>query len=65
MQRIKRSTSPSVFSSYFKIINMCMKPDFLSAILKEPDGFSKYVKFLINYRGRKLQNCYLTTEEKI
>ena len=44
---------------------MCMKPDFLNTLLKEPDGFSKYVKILINYRGRKLENCYLNTEEKI
>ena len=44
---------------------MCMKPDFLNALLKEPDGLSKYVKFLINYRDRKLENCYLNTEEKI
>ena len=42
-----------------------MKPDFLDTILKEPDGFSKYVKILINYRGRKLENCYLTENEKI
>ena len=42
-----------------------MKPDFLNTILKEPDDFSKYVKVLINYRRRKLENCYLTTEEKI
>ena len=35
---------------------MCMKHDFLNTILKEPDGFSKYVQFLINYRGRKLEN---------
>ena len=64
MQRIKGSTSLSVFCSYIKIINL-VKPDFLNTILKEPDGFSKYVKFLINYRDRKLENCYLTTEEKI
>ena len=44
---------------------MCMKPDFLSTLLKEPDGFSEYAKFLINYRGQKLENCYLNTEEKI
>ena len=44
---------------------MCMKTVFLNAILKEPDGFLKYVKFLINYRDQKLENCYLTTEEKI
>ena len=39
-----------------------MKSYFLTTILKEPNGFSKYVKFLINYRGRKSENCYLTTE---
>ena len=44
---------------------MCMKPDFLNTLLKEPDGFSKYVKFLINYLGRKLEYCYLNTEEKV
>ena len=36
-----------------------MKPNLLNTILKEPGGFSKYIKFLINYRGRKLENCYL------
>ena len=36
----------------------------LTPFLKETDGFLKYVKFLINYWGRKLQNCYLNTEEK-
>ena len=36
---------------------MCVKPDFLNTILKEPDGFSKYMKFLMSYRGRKLENC--------
>ena len=44
---------------------MCMKPDFLSTLLKEPDVCSEYVKFLINYQGRKLENCYLNKEEKI
>ena len=44
---------------------MRMKPDFLSTPLKEPDGFSEYVKFLINYQDRKLENCYRNTEEKI
>ena len=33
---------------------MCMKPDFLNTLLKEPHGFSKYKKFIINNRGRKL-----------
>ena len=53
------------FSATLKLLIMCMKPDFLNILLKEPDGLSKYVKFLINYRGRKLENCYLNTEEKI
>ena len=44
---------------------MCMKPDFLNTLLKEPDGLSKYVKFLIKYRDRKLENCYFNTDEKI
>ena len=26
-----------------------MRPDFLNTLLKESDGFSKYVKSLINY----------------
>ena len=43
---------------------MCMEPDFIKALLKEPAGLSKYVKFLINYRGRKLENCYFNTESK-
>ena len=44
---------------------MCMKPDFLNTLLKEPDGLPKYVKFLIKYRDRKLENCYFNTDEKI
>ena len=65
MQITKRSACPSVFSSYFKIISHVHEPDFLSILLKEPDGFSEYVKFLINYQDRKLENCYLNREEKI
>ena len=42
-----------------------MKPDFLSTFLKELDGFSEYVKFLINYQGWQLENCYLKMEERI
>ena len=42
-----------------------MKPDFLSTLLKELDGFSEYAKFLINYQGRKLENCYLNTEKNL
>ena len=42
---------------------MCMM--FSKHNLKKIDGFSKYVKLLIYYRGQKLENCYLTTEEKI
>ena len=38
---------------------MCMKPDFLNTLLKKPDGFSKYVKLLINCRGRKLSHALL------
>ena len=38
---------------------MCMKPDFPNTLLKESDGFSKYVKLLINYRGRKLTHALL------
>ena len=42
---------------------MCMKPDFLNTLLKKPDGFSEYVKLLIYYQGRKLENCYLNMED--
>ena len=42
-----------------------MKTDFLNTLLKEPDAFSKYVEFLINYRGQKLENCYLNTKKGI
>ena len=38
---------------------MCMKPDFLNTLLKEPDGFSKYIKLFINYQGRKLFHAML------
>ena len=38
---------------------MSMKPDFLNTLLKEPDGFSKYVKLFINYQGRKLSHAML------
>ena len=43
---------PFSFSSCFKIINHVYERWFLNTILKEPDGFSKYVKLLINFRGR-------------
>ena len=33
--------------------------DFLNTLLKETDGFSKYVKLSINYRGRKLSHALL------
>ena len=42
-----------------------MKPDFLSTLLKEPDGFSEYVNILKNCQGRQLENCYLNMEERI
>ena len=38
---------------------MCMKPDFLNTLLKEPDGFSKYVKLFMNYQGRELSHAML------
>ena len=53
------------FLATLKLLTMCVKPNFLNTILKEPRGFSKYVKLLIYYRGRKLENCYLAMEEKI
>ena len=53
------------FPATLKLLTMCMKLDFLNTLLKELDGFSKYVKFLINYPGRKLENSYFNTEEKI
>ena len=70
MQIIKIPTSTSVtsyipFPPTLKLLTTCMKPDFLSTLLKEPDGFSEYVKFLINYQGRQLENCYPNTEEII
>ena len=57
MQRIKESTSPSVFSSYFKIINHVHETWFSKHTFKRTRWFFRYVKFLINYRGRKLENC--------
>ena len=38
---------------------MFKEPDFLNTLLKETDGFSKYVKLSINYRGRKLSHALL------
>ena len=64
MQRIERYPL-QYFPSTLKLLTMCMEPNFLNTHIKEPNGFSKYIKFLINYRGRKLGNCYLNTEEKI
>ena len=57
MQRIKESTSPSVFSSYFKIINHVHETWFSKHTFKRTRWFFRYVKFLINHRGRKLENC--------
>ena len=53
MQIIKIPTSTSVtsyipFPPTLKLLTMCMKPDFLSTLSKEPDGFSDYIQFLIN-----------------
>ena len=63
MQRIKRSPL-QYFPATLKLLT-CMEPDFVNTLLKEPDGFSKYVNFLINYRDRKLEIFYLSTEENI
>ena len=38
-------------SDTLKLLTMCMKSDFLSTLLKEPDDFSEYIKFLVNYQG--------------
>ena len=65
MQRIRRSTSPSLFSSHFKIINHVYETGFSKHDFKRTRWNSKYVKLSIYYRGQKLENCYLTTEEKI
>ena len=64
MQRIKGSTFLLVFCSYIKIINL-VKRDFLNTILKNQMVSQNTYNFLINYRGRKLENCYLIMEEKI
>ena len=48
MQRIKGSPLQN-FPATIKLLTMCMEPDFLNTLLKEPNGFSKHVKFLINY----------------
>ena len=53
------------FPASLKLSTMCMKPDFLNTLLKKPDSLSKYVKFLIKYRDRKLENCYSNTDEKL
>ena len=63
MQRIKRSTF-QYFPATLKLLTMCMKPDVLNTILKAPDDFSKYVKFLINYQGRKLENIASLSKKK-
>ena len=60
----KNQNNLQYFPATLKLLTMCMKPDFLNTILKEPDGSSKYVKFLIKYRDQKLENCYLTREKK-
>ena len=44
---------------------MCMKPNLLNTLLKKPDGFSKYLKLLINHRGQKLEHFYRNTEKKL
>ena len=64
-KELKDLHSLQYFLATHKIIShLHEKTDFLSTLLKEPQGFSEYVKFLINYCGPKLQNCYLNMEEK-
>ena len=49
MQRIKDLHQLQHFPTTLKLLTMCMRPDFLDTLLKEPNGFSKYVKSLTNY----------------
>ena len=65
MQRNKGSTSPSIFSSYLKIIIHVHETWFSKHTFKRTRWFLRYVNFLINYRHPKLENCYLNTEENL
>ena len=56
MQRIKISTSPRVFSTYFQHINHLYETRFSKHDFKQPDALSRYIKFSISYRGPKLWN---------
>ena len=49
MPRVKRSTSHKVFYSYFETMSHVYETRFSKHNFKKPDGFSKYIKFLINY----------------
>ena len=61
-----KDLSHSVFSNYLKLLTILkFETGFSKHNFKEPDGFSKYVKFSINYQGWRLENCYRTKEEKI
>ena len=49
-KELKDLHSLQYFLATHKIIShLHEKTDFLSTLLKEPQGFSEYVKFLINY----------------
>ena len=50
MQRTKRSPL-QYFPATLKLLTICIELDFLNPLSEEPNGFSKYVKFLMNYRG--------------
>ena len=63
MQKIKKSTSPSVFSTYFQPINHVYQTRFSKINFEQPDAFSKYVKFTISYQNQKLWNNYPITLE--
>ena len=64
MQKIKTSTSPRVFSAYFRPINHVYQTRFSKHNFKQRDAFSKYVKFSISYRGQKLWSNYPIIAEK-
>ena len=64
MQKIKTSTSPWGIPPYFQPINHLYETRFPKYNFKQPNPFSKYVKFSISYQGPKLWNNYPTMTEK-
>ena len=53
-KNLKDLRPPQYFPVTLKLLTMCLKHDFPNTLLKEPNGFSQNVKFLINYPGQKL-----------